>query len=214
MTRIIAIKWYSQRRSLLVEEFEDESFQFLSEVCPRGYPPIFRCSVIKAISNGSGNIAFIFWLEEPGRVIREQFLHASHVGGNERDAAGHNFPSLLGKAIGSEGVLPIADDTDIECAEESRYFFVALRPHVVDSRVGRDRDVPRADKRDVQGLKDAVLDGRTGFLVEAGNTEGFLGRIREMDLNRDAVRSLVVETFDWQRVFERYEEVLGPFPSR
>jgi glycosyltransferase involved in cell wall biosynthesis len=66
----------------------------------------------------------------------------------------------------------------------------------------------------VQGLKDAVLDGRTGFLVEAGNTEGFLGRIREMDLNRDAVRSLVVETFDWQRVSQLYEEVLGPFPSR
>ena len=66
----------------------------------------------------------------------------------------------------------------------------------------------------MQGLKDAVLDGRTGFLVEAGNTEGFLGRIRKMDLNRDAVRSLVVETFDWQRVFERYEEVLGPSPSR
>jgi len=67
---------------------------------------------------------------------------------------------------------------------------------------------------DVQGLKDAVLHGKTGFLVEAGNTEGFLERVRKMDLNRDAVRSLVVETFDWERVFERYEEVLGPFPPR
>jgi len=66
----------------------------------------------------------------------------------------------------------------------------------------------------VQGLKDAVLHGKTGFLVEAGNTEGFLERVRKMDLNRDAVRSLVVETFDWERVFERYEEVLGPFPPR
>jgi glycosyltransferase involved in cell wall biosynthesis len=66
---------------------------------------------------------------------------------------------------------------------------------------------------DVQGLKDAVLDGRTGFLVEARNTEGFLGSIRKMDLDRDAVRSLVVETFDWQRISHRYEEVLGPFPS-
>ena len=67
---------------------------------------------------------------------------------------------------------------------------------------------------DVQGLKDAVLDGRTGFLVEAGNTEGFVDGILKMDMDRDAVRSLVVETFDWQRVFERYEEVLGPSPSR
>jgi glycosyltransferase involved in cell wall biosynthesis len=67
---------------------------------------------------------------------------------------------------------------------------------------------------DVQGLKDAVLHGRTGFLVEAGNTEGFLERVRKMDLKREDIRSFVIEMFDWQRVFERYEEVLGPFPSR
>jgi glycosyltransferase involved in cell wall biosynthesis len=66
----------------------------------------------------------------------------------------------------------------------------------------------------VQGLKDAVLDGRTGFLVEAGNTEGFLGRIRKMDLDREDIRSFVIEMFDWQRVSQLYEEVLGPFPSR
>ena len=66
----------------------------------------------------------------------------------------------------------------------------------------------------MQGLKDAVLDGRTGFLVEAGNTEGFLGRIRKMDLDREDIRSFVIEMFDWQRVSQLYEEVLGPFPSR
>jgi glycosyltransferase involved in cell wall biosynthesis len=64
----------------------------------------------------------------------------------------------------------------------------------------------------VQGLKDAVLHGKTGFLVEAGNTEAFLDGIRKMDLDRDAVRSLVVDTFDWERVCQRYEEALGLFP--
>ncbi len=61
---------------------------------------------------------------------------------------------------------------------------------------------------DVQGLKDAVLDGRTGFLVEAGNTEEFLDRIQKMDLDRDAVRSLVIETYDWRRICQRYRDVL------
>ena len=61
---------------------------------------------------------------------------------------------------------------------------------------------------DVQGLKEAVLDGRTGFLVAAGNTEGFLGSIRKMDLDRDAVRSLVIETYDWRRIYQRYRDVL------
>lgn len=62
---------------------------------------------------------------------------------------------------------------------------------------------------DLQGLKDAVIHGRTGFLVEAGNMKAFLDGIQKMDLDREAVRSLVVETFDWEKVSERYEEVLG-----
>jgi glycosyltransferase involved in cell wall biosynthesis len=66
----------------------------------------------------------------------------------------------------------------------------------------------------VQGLKDAVLHERTGFLVEAGNTEAFLDGIEKTDLDRDSVRSLVIETYDWQRVSQRYEEVLGPFPLK
>jgi glycosyltransferase involved in cell wall biosynthesis len=61
---------------------------------------------------------------------------------------------------------------------------------------------------DVQGLKDAVLDGRTGFLVEAGNTEEFLDRIEKTDLDREAVRSLVIETYDWRRIYRRYRDVL------
>jgi len=61
---------------------------------------------------------------------------------------------------------------------------------------------------DVQGLKDAVLDGRTGFLVEAGNTEEFLDRIEKTNLDREAVRSLVIETYDWRRIYRRYRDVL------
>lgn len=65
---------------------------------------------------------------------------------------------------------------------------------------------------DVQGLKDAVIHGKTGFLVEAGNAGAFLDGIRKMNLSREHVRSLVVETFDWGKVSERYEEVLGLSP--
>ena len=65
---------------------------------------------------------------------------------------------------------------------------------------------------DLQGLKDAVIDGSTGFLVEAENAEAFLEKIRNMDLKREAVRSLVVETFDWEKISERYSEVLDLIP--
>lgn len=66
---------------------------------------------------------------------------------------------------------------------------------------------------DLQGLKDAVIHGRTGFLVEAGNAGAFLDRIGKMNLIKEAVRSLVVETFDWEKVSERYEKVLGLCPT-
>lgn len=65
---------------------------------------------------------------------------------------------------------------------------------------------------DLQGLKDAVIHGRTGFLVEAENAGAFVENIRNMELEREAVRSLVVETFDWEKISERYGEVLGLIP--
>jgi phosphatidylinositol alpha-1,6-mannosyltransferase len=65
---------------------------------------------------------------------------------------------------------------------------------------------------DLQGLKDAVIHGSTGFLVEAENAGAFVENIRNMRLKREAVRSLVVETFDWEKISERYGEVLGLIP--
>ena len=63
----------------------------------------------------------------------------------------------------------------------------------------------------LQGLKDAVLPGKTGFLVEAGNAEKFLDSIHKTDLDRDAVRSLVIETYDWRRIYQLYRDVvMGP----
>jgi glycosyltransferase involved in cell wall biosynthesis len=66
---------------------------------------------------------------------------------------------------------------------------------------------------DLQGLRDAVLHGKTGFLVEPENREGFVEGIKKMDLSRDAIRMQVVKTFDWQRVSGSYEEALGLFPG-
>jgi glycosyltransferase involved in cell wall biosynthesis len=61
----------------------------------------------------------------------------------------------------------------------------------------------------VQGLKDAVFQGKTGFLLEAGNAEQFVKGIHETDLDREAIRSFVVKTFDWQRIAQRYREAFG-----
>jgi phosphatidylinositol alpha-1,6-mannosyltransferase len=60
----------------------------------------------------------------------------------------------------------------------------------------------------VQGLKDAVLPGKTGFLLEAGNAEEFVKSIHEADLDREAIRSWVTENYDWRRICQRYGDVL------
>jgi glycosyltransferase involved in cell wall biosynthesis len=61
---------------------------------------------------------------------------------------------------------------------------------------------------DLQGLRDAVLHGRTGFLVEPGNISGFVDRITSMPLCRDIIRTTVNTRFNWTTIRKRYYEVL------
>ena len=56
----------------------------------------------------------------------------------------------------------------------------------------------------IQGLRDAVIDGETGYLVEEGDVEGFAGRITDMNLKKDQIRKTVNSTFDWARIYKDY----------
>ena len=61
---------------------------------------------------------------------------------------------------------------------------------------------------DIQGIRDAVLDGRTGYLVEEGNSGEFVAKIVSTDLDKRSIRAIVKETFDWPRIAERYFDAL------
>ncbi len=61
---------------------------------------------------------------------------------------------------------------------------------------------------DIQGIRDAVIDGVTGYRVRVGDTEGFLKKIRTMDLDRHKVRAAVIQNFDWNKIYRRYVEAL------
>jgi len=65
----------------------------------------------------------------------------------------------------------------------------------------------------IQGLRDAVLDGQTGYLVEESDIEGYLAKIKEMNLNKENVRSIVNARFDWAQIYKRYYEVLVKLQS-
>jgi glycosyltransferase involved in cell wall biosynthesis len=60
----------------------------------------------------------------------------------------------------------------------------------------------------IQGIRDAVIDGRTGYLVEEGNSGDFIAKIVSTDLDKTSIRTIVKETFDWPRIAERYFNVL------
>ena len=60
----------------------------------------------------------------------------------------------------------------------------------------------------LQGIKDAIIDRKTGYLVDERDADGFIAKIEEMNLDREEVRAVVNRTFDWARIYKRYREIL------
>ena len=64
---------------------------------------------------------------------------------------------------------------------------------------------------DLEGLKDAIIDGQDGFLVESENTEAWIQKINEL-LSNNAfrqefgvkARQYVVDNFSWKIIAEKY----------
>ena len=60
----------------------------------------------------------------------------------------------------------------------------------------------------IQGLRDAVIEGKTGFLITEGYVQGFVERIKNMSLKKENVRICLNETFAWSRIFRDYRNFL------
>jgi phosphatidyl-myo-inositol dimannoside synthase len=60
----------------------------------------------------------------------------------------------------------------------------------------------------VEGIRDAVLNGATGWLIDERDVAGFLGAILNPNLDLASIRDKVVSNFDWRGIAERY---LGEF---
>lgn len=65
----------------------------------------------------------------------------------------------------------------------------------------------------LEGLKDAIKDGKNGFLVESENTDDYVQKINELFENKSpretygqAVRDFVVENYQWQHIAGIYLE--------
>jgi len=58
----------------------------------------------------------------------------------------------------------------------------------------------------LQGIKDAVIDKKTGYLVDEGDIDGFLERIRSMNLSKADIRSYVNAIFNWPTIYRSYQK--------
>ena len=68
----------------------------------------------------------------------------------------------------------------------------------------------RVVANNIQGLRDAVIDGETGYLVEKGDVEGFAGRVTDMNLKKEQIRNTENSTFDWAKIYKDYRIFLFP----
>jgi glycosyltransferase involved in cell wall biosynthesis len=60
----------------------------------------------------------------------------------------------------------------------------------------------------IQGIRDAVLDGVTGYLVRERDAEEFADRIKSVEFDRDHIRATVTSRFGWGQVGREYAAVL------
>ena len=59
----------------------------------------------------------------------------------------------------------------------------------------------------IQGIRDAVLDGRTGYLVAERDAESFINKISTMSLRKDQIKSTITSTFAWPQIYEKYRNI-------
>jgi phosphatidylinositol alpha-1,6-mannosyltransferase len=60
----------------------------------------------------------------------------------------------------------------------------------------------------LQGIKDAVIDGKTGCLVNEGDVDGFLKQIKSMNLSKEDIRIYVNAKFNWKKIYLNYRNVI------
>jgi phosphatidylinositol alpha-1,6-mannosyltransferase len=61
-----------------------------------------------------------------------------------------------------------------------------------------------------QGIRDAVIEGKTGYLVAEGDAAQFRDVICRMNLDRNAIRTHVDRKFNWSKIYSKYQDVITP----
>lgn len=66
----------------------------------------------------------------------------------------------------------------------------------------------------IEGIKDAVIDGKTGHLIEEQDAQGFINVIMNPDIDLSSLKNVVSSNFDWSNVARRYQIEFDKMVSR
>ena len=58
----------------------------------------------------------------------------------------------------------------------------------------------------IEGIRDAVIDRKTGYLIDEKDSQGFMNAITKPDIDRSSLTNEVVSNFDWKFIIERYNQ--------
>jgi glycosyltransferase involved in cell wall biosynthesis len=56
----------------------------------------------------------------------------------------------------------------------------------------------------IEGIKDVVIEGVSGVLVEEKNIKGFMSAITQTRFNRDQIEKALQKKFSWSRIKKLY----------
>ncbi len=57
---------------------------------------------------------------------------------------------------------------------------------------------------DIEGITDAIIDGKTGILVKEKDVEGYLNAIQHPNIDRHSITSELVAKYDWNNISKTY----------
>ena len=69
----------------------------------------------------------------------------------------------------------------------------------------------------IEGIRDAVIDGKNGYLLQSGNAEEYIQTLKEISANlssyshqREVFREFTVNHYSWDAIAEKYCKILQP----
>jgi phosphatidylinositol alpha-1,6-mannosyltransferase len=60
-----------------------------------------------------------------------------------------------------------------------------------------------------EGIRDAIINGKTGWLAETGNSKDFVDKINGQRIKKETITKNVWENFSWRKIVEEYKKLFN-----